>query len=506
MNLSKNSIEQLTQEMENAIDDLFKPTKTIEIDPLTNEIKDEKNLQTSNILSPTISTQKHDTDTISKQESLSIVDMTSLSPETQTALKELQQSLLTIDWEITISHIKQSRMLLDRLNGTLTEKQIQIAQKIMSQMADILATIESTPLPQIPANSPKLLIDLYNFLEQSLISINQITEKTISIPPELSKQITNFFEQIERIQQETPLTIEIETASSSISQTLTSDKELSKEIVSSVGIASEPDITSYKHPTKIKPIEVPQNLLTSPSTSSSLTEVITNHTQKLAKWIDKLNTLEKILAGVSGMEKLLAFYKQLKDDMAAEERILLQSIGKPLGSVEHHQPISSPTPVQPKPKACPWHLLVRTEWWGKRIAFPQEYIAFEGKLPWGRGRQLITKDVFQLKMLKKWPWSKISSLLQGSMANLNEKQLAAMSIPILVSSEPPPSIIITDPHIIILWNHETSKGCAILADTPTLPFKTDTWVWDDTPQKPFFAGILRKNEDEIYVLSQEIFS
>lgn len=498
MNTSENSIEQLTQEMENAIDSLFTPTKKIEIDPLTNAIKDEDvSLKTETISAiPTdLNTQRPFTAT----SELFAQNTANLPLPLQNALKEFYQCLMTIDWEMSISNIRKARQLLDELTKNLTANQIELAQNIMIRLADILAALEAIPINKVPSNSPKLLLNLFNMIEKLLTSNNIIAEKSIAIPAPLSQNINDFFDEIERIQQHVPLQTEQSAATDITSPTIASAAAMAHDLQRPI---SEEPIPSLQLVPETTPPVAPQRVAPTTSEASPfLQEAVARHTMQLGRWMDRMNTLEKILSGVSGMEKLIAFHRQLKHEMAEQEHLLAQAIHKP---VDVHASLAKP--AQPPQTACPWRMLTRTEWWGKRIAFPQDYIVFEGKLPWGRGKQLLTKDSFPLTMLKKWPWSSIRSILGGSLAAMDESRLKMMTIPILISPEPPPSIIITEPSVLILWDSETSKGCVILADSPTTPFKTDAWTWDGTPVKPFFAGVLRKNDDEIQVLSQDIFS
>lgn len=503
MNTSEKSIEQLAQEMESAIDSLFTPTKKIEIDPLTNEIKEAGATPKTDAISSASAIPNTQKPFISPSE-LFTQDATKLSLPLQNALREFHQSLMTIEWEITVSHIQNARRLLDELSGNLNTDQIGLTQKVMAKMADILAALEAIPLNKAPSYSPKLLLNLFDILEQILNSNNITPEKTIAMLAPISQKLNDFFDEIERIQQDIPLQMKQDAATDIPSPALASAAAMARELQRPL---LETSIPSLQLVPETEPPVSPKHITSAiPEVPPLLQEAVARHTMQLGRWIDRLNTLEKILSGVSGMEKLLAFHRQLKQEMAAQEHLLAQAIHKPVEPVVPGVHTTTSKPTQPTQTACPWHMLARTEWWGKRIAFPQEYIVFEGKLPWGRGKQLLSKDSFPLTMLKKWPWSSIRSLLGGSLAALDESQLKTMRFPILVSPEPPPSIIITEPSILILWNPEISKGCVILADTPSIPFKTDAWTWNDAPQKPFFAGVLRKNDDEIHVLSQDIFS
>lgn len=502
MNTSENSIEQLTQEMENAIDSLFTPTKKIEIDPLTNEIKGE-DVPPKTEPTPSTPTTPGTHDSTSTSE-LFAHNTTKLPLPLQNALREFYQSLMTIEWEMAVSHIQKARRLLDGLSENLTADQIGHTQNVMTQMADILAALEAIPLNQAPSHSPKLLLNLFDVLERILISDNMTHEKTIAMAAPLAHELNDFFEYIERIQQDIPFQLEQAPTTGVTSPTLASAAALARDLQRPMPDQSLPNLQLV--PETEPPVSSKHFLPGTPEAPPLLQEAVARYTMQLGRWVDRLDALEKILSGVSGMEKLLAFHRQLKQEMATQERLLSQAIHKPVGPVVSDVHPEAQEAAKPPQAVCPWRMLARTEWWGKRIAFPQEYIVFEGKLPWGRAKQLLSKDSFSLSMLKKWPWSNIRSLLGGSLASLDESQLKTMTLPILVSPEPPPSIIITEPSVLILWNPELSKGCVILADSPSTPFKTDAWTWKDAPAKPFFAGILQKNDDEIHVLSQEIFS
>jgi len=174
MNTSENSIDQLTQEMENAIDSLFTPTRQIEIDPLTNEIKKDDATRMSDatpLVAATIDNPSQEQFTGVSQSRIQPT-ATNLSPHLQNALRELQQSLMTIEWEMSVAHIQNARRLLNVLSGELTEEQIDMTQNVRGQIADILVAIETISLNRAPGNFPKLLLKLFDVLEQILKSDN----------------------------------------------------------------------------------------------------------------------------------------------------------------------------------------------------------------------------------------------------------------------------------------------------------------------------------------------
>ncbi len=116
--------------------------------------------------------------------------------------------------------------------------------------------------------------------------------------------------------------------------------------------------------------------------------------------------------------------------------------------------------------SCPWHELAVTQWDQKQVALAPEDVAFAGTAPWWAKKGLKKLEIFSLKKLKTWPWTKLQPLMQGELSNQKESQLIKLEFPVLQKSISPVSYSQPSDNPIVLVLSHADKGLVLMLDTP----------------------------------------
>jgi hypothetical protein len=126
-----------------AIDDLFKPQRTVEIDPLTSEVK-----VPVEVKAPVDAEKK-------AAPATSTADDNSQSAPLSLLLEKLDQSFLTLDWEITPKGVTDFQDLLADIKQII-KPEVADLHSLISAMNEILDKISTAP-EQVPPSASKTL-------------------------------------------------------------------------------------------------------------------------------------------------------------------------------------------------------------------------------------------------------------------------------------------------------------------------------------------------------------
>ncbi len=169
-------------------------------------------------------------------------------------------------------------------------------------------------------------------------------------------------------------------------------------------------------------------------------EVLRAHIAELHKLTNKIKPVEQLLSRTSGMEKLYVFQRGIRQKLEKQKAILENILAGKIpaqedfdGSAPLQQPGKPHSPPKQKPEPCPWADLKAVKVGQEKIALPADEIAYAGTIAGRFSKKLKTSNKFALSWLKSWPWSKIKSSLSGPLAELDEKDLKAMELPIINS-------------------------------------------------------------------------
>lgn len=484
-------------EIDSAIDDLFSPSKQIEIDPVTSEVVEVKT-------PPNEAQPQQD-----EGRSLDI----------KGAVERCQQHLLTLEWEVTDANIQLLRDSISKLLSTLAPDKQQLLGDLPSLMDKALDIMQTSP-GTMPMNGLKTLQNSLDAIKEMISegplwfemvnsSINGLNELILSETASLSLQSAGGGVHGHAPESETLEVEEIKIDGLEI------EEEEDHEIK-----ASPHDMAHDAAPQVLKPEDIiVENKAVEPQPASVIAPItpemqtaISAHIDALDKCIARMLPIEQLMGRTHGMEKLYKFYKGIREDLTQQ----IADICRLFPELDHRSPCSKPEATakdifsmhmvaeedaggrkdsEPAARQCPWQRLAMTSWAGKTVAFVPDEIAFEGRPAWWAQKKICTLNFMPLKMLKAWPWKKIGPMLSGRLGKKDEKELSDMGFPVV---EPPwadPSSN-RKPMVIILY--AAGKGAVFLTDSETILFSTyGNWNWEPGGAgTPYSPGVITNNKGE----------
>ncbi len=535
-------------EIDGSIDALFVPTRHIEIDALTNEIKEKT---APNDPSPDASPSHLEVH--SPENGASDAHLTlELEPEPAStpeqgpkevpygdngpaqeatsppsSLDRLRQGILSIDWEISDTTLNEVEQSLEAAGANGAFAGSAGALGIIALLKGI-----SMQLRKDVSSHPTHIV---RALQKGLAGLVSIAEGPRE---DREKRITALREELEKVMN--PLSGSNIAESGSTPQAPEPQKTTPPQGVDAISLDIEledaldkaiqpnadtkPIIEAPSHPVTSGPPTpglstcVPPPLLTPTETVARpegvLEAAILEHISRLDGWIKSILPVERLFSSTPGMEKLHAFQERLMGDMRRErDRLAGIFEGKtyqapePSSAESPHPsdpaaPAKSTQPASPPP--LPWKNLCVVSGKEGLIALVPEEIAFSGPSPWWVRRKAFETRSFPLRMLKPWPWSRLNTLFTGELGELDASALSSAEFPVhplTLSGENGPAIP-RRPHILVLYAQ--GRGLILfLAEAPR-PFAfTAEWSWNpgDSSESGPIAGELRRMGESIPVLS-----
>ena len=448
-------------------------------------------------------------------------------------LADLNQALLTIDWEVSAANVLKARDILAAIRQEMALPADSIITRLIDLMDQVLKAIGMAP-ESVPTSGPKALQD----------SLDTLTRATMQ-GKDLDSTTKNLVESaIEELKDSLPAA-----GSAQVGRTAKTAK--AKEAPPTAPALSMEGAET---------LPAPAPLLNIMRTNLSALEQVTN----------RLAPVENLFAQKPGYEKLLAIYRKLRETMdhqktrlstalkleyhaapagaavpvPAELRQIIQAHSSVLGQcLTRIQPVAALFAKNPKfaklhaihqkllallgqqidaftralqgdyqpPVAaavegsgaapaeipCPWPEVRLGQWRGKTVAFIPESVAYEkGVNRWTKAN-LGMLAVFPLRKLKPWPWSRLRSRMRGPLASKNETFLKGLTLPVLNHPDPvqqtplPP----TAETLCILFHHD--KGGVILLDRPTTTAVVQKeWRWQPSKRSASIIGGTLKTATE----------
>lgn len=450
--------ENFTKNVESTIDELFSASRQIEIDPLTSEVKDLSQDKTDQGPSfPVIDQEeKHPEeirfpDTIEMEapaEQIEIttdekileldsgLDMELEEKETEAVnleqqFSQLNQLLLTLEWEITETHVVSAKNLIETIRKNPKIEAYKNLHELLDLMTIILEGMADHP-EKMPTSGP-------DALQKGINTLKNLVWNKEQDPKAKEKLLISAKKELESaIDMETP-----EVA-----------HEVSEEAVSERLVEDVKDF---------EPV---------------LEDAVKSHIKVLDNCIGYILPVEKLLARTPGMEKLHHFQQNIKSRLEKQKGILEKALaGDYEPSVDVRDYVAQRTEditieIDKKEKtpsssiSCPWHELVVTQWDEKQTALVPDDVAFAGTAPWWAKKGLKKLKVFSLKKLKTWPWTKLQPLMQGELSNQGESQLIKLEFPVLQKSISPFSYSQPSDNPTVLVLFRANRGLVLMLDTP----------------------------------------
>jgi len=471
-------IDAFTQEVEGAIDSLFNPSKKIEIDPVTNEIRE---VDTGGELPPDLST---DVDLQLNQSTQPDLNPTieeiplELEPEPEVVphqaitdqqiwLYNIKEHIMTLEWEVTPKTIDVFAETLKEPQTDLPPNCIEIAE-LMAEALDVLklapAHLLSSILPALKlgfkaldgyitnTNAPQTQYDIETAISalKNVIKEGKDTAKIAATPPPTVEPPKA---------QSTADTANVVKGPATPPPTIDSQK-----LQTTANVVKEPEVTP-KATAQAQHQQV---------ANKKLIEAIKAHLEILKQISEKIIPLEMLIANRKGLKKLYELLHGIRLKLESESKNLSGLIGVDYTPVDIKRSLSQsevtsfketfssqPRKIKAYPEA-PEELFV-AECATTKLAFlPEEVCCYFRTSP-RMVKKAEKQGRFFLKFLKKWPWSKISKKVFGELAKLNEKELQTLDLPLKNVLSDTTSEYSNKKWGIILFKN--NKGMAIFVDT-----------------------------------------
>ncbi|MDA8162189.1 MAG: hypothetical protein M0022_04680 [Desulfobacteraceae bacterium] len=511
-------LDSFESEIESAIDDLFNPSKNIEIDPVTSSVREvgelsdaekEKSLEASPESrfelenEPVIISEAHPLDMNGKFE-------------------RCLQHLLTLEWEVTDANIGLARSSIDEFFEALGPDErppLKEFQTLIGKFFDLMLTS--------PGSLP---MDGLKTLQQSLEAVKEIASGGPAGPELASASIaklsglvlggvvqpvpglpaTDMHAQVAppapagNLEEMEPLELEIEGEPLLVTKAGDAVVSSGDTITAKAAMAEAPPGISAS--AKIEtPDESSKGLL-----PPGLYEAINGLMDDIDGCIGRMLRAERLMANTEGMEKLFMFYKGIREDLE-RGRIRLCEVSpcfdRPLPYTESDIAVKKQAGPDKKdahgPKQryeveqdeCPWTRLFMTSWGGKTVALIPGEIAFKGKTAWWTGKKIKDMDLIPLKILRSWPWAKIGALIEGELSKKDESELTSMLLPVLRA--PWPASAAGGKGVVVIL-YADGCGAALLADAEPLLFPIQReWIWKPGEDgAPHCLGTIKNNAGE----------
>ncbi len=430
--------ENFTKNVDSTIDELFSASRQIEIDPLTGEVQDLSQDKTDQRPSFQVVDQeeKHPeeiplSDTRELEAPAQQIEITTdekileLDSGLELELEEkkteavnleqhfsqLNQLLLTLDWEVTQTHVVSAKKLVETIRKNPKIEAYKNLHELLDLMAITLEGMADHP-EKMPTSGPEAL-------QKGLDTLKNLVWNEEQDPKAKEELLISAKKKLESaIGMEVP-----EVA-----------HEVSEEAVSERLVEDVKDLGPV------------------------LEDAVKSHIKVLDDCIGYISPVEKLLARTPGMEKLHHFQHNIKNRLEKQKGILEKALAGAYEPSVEKTPSSS--------VFCPWHELVVTQWDQKQVAIAPEDVAFAGTAPWWAQKGLNKLKTFKLKKLKAWPWTKLQPLMQGELSNQGESQLEKLEFPVLQKSISSFSYSQPSDNPIVLVLSHADKGLVLMLDTP----------------------------------------
>ena len=456
--------ENFTKNVESAIDKLFSASRQIEIDPLTSEVKDLSQDKTDQGTSLRVVDQEE-----KHPEEIQLSDTIEMEAPAQQKDITTDEKILELDSGLELELEKKETEAVNleqqfsQLNQLLLTLEWEVSQTHVVSAKNLIETIRKNP--KIEAD--KKLHELFNLIIRILEGMADHPEKMPTSGPEAMQKGLDTLKNLVWNEEQDPKAKE---------ELLRSAK---KELESAIDMAV-PEVTHEvsEEAASERLVEDVKDLEPEFPEHSVLVDAVKSHIKVLDDCIGYILPVEKLLARTPGMEKLHHFQQSVKSRLEKQKEILEKALTgayEPSVDVRDYAAqraeditigIDKKEKTPSSSVSCPWHELVVTQWDQKQVALAPEDIAFAGTAPWRAKKGLKKLEIFSLKKLKTWPWTKLQPLMQGELSNQKESQLKKLEFPVLQKSISPFSYSqpLDNPTVLVLCRGD--KGLVLMLDTP----------------------------------------
>jgi len=447
------SQEEFSLKISDAVDDLFNPVRKIEIDPATNEVKD---LGGGDTPVPAAAA-KDEGDSGAGGGATPAVDRTTLGP----LLQELDQSLMTLDWEVSRTNVGNMRDLLDKVVREYDMGSLAADGGVVFLMHKLLAVMGDVP-ESVPTSGPLALktglsalqnaaqhgqpydADVRGQLEQAQNGLSAVIPEgaagpslaaagaagaaevvNISLPADFKAAVKTHIIRVDHLINLRLAPVEqFFGKAASMAKLFVILKGVKEQLVEQRTCLQEMMRGKFSH---VIPVNNP--VAVTIDVASQCQDLMQFHLQVLDHCARRIAPIEKLFSEMAGQQKLYAIHFEIRNGLTEQRSYLVKVLSGDYSPPA--PPARAPAIARPKVVSCPWPVLVTGSWQGERVAFIPEQINFEGYSSWWAGGGLAKLQAFPLSKLKSWPWSGLKGRFRGELAGKANKDLSAMEFPIL---------------------------------------------------------------------------
>jgi hypothetical protein len=471
--------ENFTRNVENTIDKLFSASRRIEIDPLTSEVIELSQDETDQRQSFQLEGQeeKHpeeiklsdireleapieqieittDEKILELGSGLEFEDKEMEAVNLEQQFSQLNQLLLTLEWEVTQTHVVSAKNLVETIQKNPEIEADKNLHELLDLMAMTLEGMADHP-EKMPTSGPEALQKGLDTLKNIVWNREQDTKAKEELLSCAKREL------------ESAISMEVsEVAHEDAGKIALKEKSPVKQEQPADFVL---DAGMQEKAAPIEP-EFPEHAV--------LVHAIKSHIKILDDCIDYILPVEALLAQTPGMEKLHHFQQNIKNRLEEQKKVLGKALTgdyEPSVDVRDYaaQRAEDITIEVDKKEetpsvsiSCPWHELVIAQWDQKHVAFVPEDVAFAGTAPWWTKKGINKMETFKLKKLKTWPWTKLQPLMHGELSNQEESRLIKLEFPVLQKSISSFSYSQSsnNPTVSVLCRGD--KGLVLMLDTP----------------------------------------
>ncbi len=451
MGQADNTQDEFSAKISDAVDDMFNPVRRIEIDPATNEVI-ELDVPTLPLKEGAVSS--------SAGTATEVTATKGSASDKQETLAKLDQSLMTLDWEVSRSNVGNMRDLLDQAVQEYDLGAFASDGGMVALMHKLLYRMNESP-ENVPTSGPLALknslialkaaaVEGQPFSADTRIKIEKaqaalvavLPEDTISIampPPEVAvapvqlpepldtalnhhlRCLDGLLKQrlspVETFFGNAPSMSKLYTIIKGVNEQLSQQRTSMKQILA----GSVPSVVAVND---LVPVAI--------DISKESQAVLQYHLQVLDHCSRRIAPIENLFNNMAGQNKLHAIHYEVRCGLVDQKNYLMAILSG--DDVEPPVPAKMKIAAAPQKEDCPWSMLVASTWQGQRVAFIPEQVCFDGKpgLFSGKLEKMIS---FKLQKLKSWPWSGLQSRFRGDLAEKSNGELARLEFPVVNFSD-----------------------------------------------------------------------
>jgi hypothetical protein len=426
----------------------------------------------------------------SHADSQPVVESTEESP-----VQLLKQTIFTIEWEVKTEQIDDALNQIGRIEKEITGLPPSMIMELLPAMIMTLKKMRSAP-DKVDPGAPALLKRSVELLEAAEAK-KALDDGEIS---RLSDELMETLREKQAKEVEAGIPAEQgkkgEPEASNVLETQELEFELEPEVREHAqGTAQEAAFTPKKEQSPLegpKAEETPKQqetqqqeapvqaaevesvssvdfMIEQAGLSGEARALLEEHLEKVKGLINKILPVERVLKEQAGAEKLYLFQSSIRATLQEEYNRLSSYF---LGYEEEFVPTATPS-GRPEPKGqdhrgpeggefsqLPFKSLMGCTTDGLRLALLPEEVAMVVRPGLMNKGKIKGADTIKLKALKAWPWSKLSSLASGPLAEKSEKELAEIELPVVRKIGDNPIDTPSNFTVVVLF--DGSKGCALL--------------------------------------------